>query len=179
MSQHGSLTLTLRQALTCVVAVMAIVVATTAPAYAATRSWNSKAKPLTAYQDGKAMAQGYGTWKIGTTSNGTRSQAYGHLRDRAPRNKRNVYFELFTWVNAGYCLQPEYTSCNQKFFYWRKQFSNSNKETWNQNTWSPTFYASTSVSPRGNYARAQMQVSESKRGPDLKSGFTYTKGNKY
>lgn len=153
---------------------------TAMPAYAATRSWNSASKPLTAYNgNGIALAKGYGTWKIGTTANGTRSQAYGYLKDTAPRNGYRVYFELFTWVNSGYCIQPEYTSCNAKYFYYAKQFSDFDKETWGSDYWSPRFYASAGLPGSASYARAEMQVAESNKGPDTDSGSTFTTGSKY
>ena len=145
---------------------------------ATVRYWNSQSNPLIASDSGAKKAAGYGKWTIGTTSNGTRSQAWGYLKD-LDANGKNVYFELFTQTNAGYCLQPDYTSCNAKYYEWNSAFSDFNKETWNRNYWSPEFYTSTNLNPSGNYARARMQVSESNSGPDTHSGDSFTKGNAY
>ncbi len=163
-----------------VLAVFAAVTTIAVPAYAATYSWNSKSNPLTARNgDGDALAQGYGTWKIGTTSSGTRSQGYGYLRDAKEKNGYRVYFELHTYVNSGLCIAPQYTSCSSKYFFWAKQFSDFNKETWGRGSWSPQFYSSTSVDPGGDFARAGFEVAESNKGPDSQSGMTLTRGNKY
>lgn len=163
-----------------VVAIVVAGVASTAPAYAATRSWNSKSKPLTTRNgNGKALAQGYGTWKVGTTSSGTRSQTYGYLRDADSGNGYKVYFEMETYVNSGYCLQPQFTSCSGKYYKLANQFSNFNKETWGSGSWSPRFYASTKLDPVADYARAALHTAESNKGPDSKSGKFFTKGNKY
>lgn len=177
-TQKLSKSTTVRRLIT-VVVVVAAGVATAAPAYAATRYWNSQSSPLTAYSGDKKLAQGYGTWNIGTTTNGTRSRAYGYLRDPQPSNGYKIYFELFTQTNSGYCIQPDYTSCNAQYYYYAKQFSDFDKETWGSSSWSPQFYASTGVASSGNYARAQMQVAESNYGPDSDSGSTFTKGNAY
>ncbi|WP_377324603.1 hypothetical protein ACFJIY_07095 [Pimelobacter simplex] len=161
------------------VASIAVVLVLGPPADAKVRKWNSLETPLTAYDNGKAKASGYGTWQIGTTVNGTRSQAYGYLRDRDTTNDNAVYFELFTQTNAGTCLAPEYTSCSASYFTYASQFSDFDKETWRKGTWSPRFYASTALNPSGSYARALMQVSESNSGPDSHSKNTFTKGNPY
>lgn len=161
-----------------IAASMLAITVISSPAYAVVRNWNSKLVPLQAKDGSTKKASGYGTWKIGTTSSGTRSQAYGYLRDD-DSNGYNVYWELFTYVNAGSCFQPDYTSCTAHYYYYDQQFSNFNKETWNHNYWSGQFYGSTSVASDGDFARAQMQVSESNSGPDTHSGYTYTKGNHY
>lgn len=149
------------------------------PAFAAARHWNSRANPLIASDGGHDKAAGYGTWTIGVTKNGTRSQAYGYLKD-LESNGKNVYFELFTQSNAGYCVQPQYTSCSADWYGYESQFSGFDKETWNHDYWNDTaFYASTSVNPSGDFARGRMQVSESNWGPDTHSGSTYTKGKPY
>lgn len=150
-----------------------------ADADAANRYWNSKSSPLTAYDGGKAKAQGYGYWKIGTTQNGTRSQAFGYLRDADTKNGYKVYFQLRSHFNAGYCVQPKYTSCNATWYAGSSAHSEFNKETWGSSKWSGRLYTSTGVSGAGSYARAQMQVAESNKGPDSFSGSTYTLGNKY
>ncbi len=157
---------------------MLAVLLVSSPAYATLYYWNSGNEPLTASDDGDKKAAGYGSWKIGTTVNGTRSQAYGYLKD-LDDNGHNVYFELFTQTNAGYCIQPGYTSCDSKWYTWKSQFSDFDKETWGKDYWSSEFYASTSVNPDADYARARMRVSESNWGADTHSGSTYTKGNRY
>lgn len=142
------------------------------------RYWNSYNTPLTVSDDGQEKGQGYGTWKIGTTVNGTRSQSWGYLRDRHD-NGHKVYFELKTYVNAGLCYSPEYTSCTAQWYYHAKQFSDFNKETWSGSSWSPEFYASTDVSAAASNARGRFTVAESNGGPDLHSGEKYTWGNRY
>lgn len=142
------------------------------------RNWNSLSTPLTVKDDGREKGQGYGTWKIGTTTNGTRSQAWGYLRDRHA-NGYKVFFELQTYTNAGICFSPEYTSCQADWYYYAQQFSDFNKETWSGSSWSPEFYSSTGVSANASYARGRFRVGESNKGPDLHSGPKYTKGNKY
>lgn len=147
------------------------------PASAA-RYWNSRTTPLQATDDGDKKASGYGRWQIGTTIHGTRSQAYGYLRDD-DANGKNVYFKLTTQTNSGYCIQPDFTQCNAEYFYYAEAFSDFDKETWNKDYWSPEFYTSTAVSDSGSYARAKMTVHESNGGPDTNSGATYTKGYAY
>lgn len=156
----------------------ATVLLMSSPADAKLRAWNSKATPLTVSDGSTKKGAGYGTWKIGTTVNGTRSQAYGYLKD-LDNNGHNVYFELFTQTNAGHCIAPQYTQCDAQYYHWRAQFSDFDKETWNNDYWSGEFYASTDVNPSGNYSRARMRVSESNGGPDTHSGSKYTKGNPY
>lgn len=158
---------------------LAIVAVLGAPAEAKVRSWNDATTPLTVFEGGKAKGAGYGTWQIGTTVNGTRSQAYGYLRDRDPGNGYKVYFELITQSNSGICLSPEYTSCTAEFYDGARQFSDFDKETWGKSSWSPRFYASTAVSPSGSFARARMRVGESNKGPDSHSKNKLTKGNPY
>lgn len=142
------------------------------------RYWNSYSTPLTVSDDGREKGQGYGTWKIGTTVNGTRSQSWGYLRDRHD-NGHKVYFELKTYRNSGSCVSPEYTSCKADWYYHAKQFSDFNKETWSGSSWSPEFYASTGVSDSASYLRGRFTVAESNGGPDLHSGPKYTWGNRY
>lgn len=144
------------------------------------RYWNSQSNPLTVVNEGgHAAGQAYGNWNIATGGTGTESQARGYLKDLLPSNGYNVYFKLETWTNAGYCIQPDYTSCNQKYFYYDQEFSGGTKETWNQNYWSPQYLAATKLDPGGDYARAEMYVSESNNFGDPYAGPTYTKGNPY
>jgi hypothetical protein len=110
--------------------------------------------------------------------NGTRSQAWGYLRDRH-NNGNKVFFELITQTNSGICVSPEYTQCEADWYYYDDQFSDFNKETWSGTSWSPEFYASTGVKDSGSYARGRFTVGESNGGPDLHSGPKYTKGNEY
>lgn len=140
--------------------------------------WAKKNYPLVASDNGVRKAAGAGRWTYGNTENGTRSKAYGYLKD-LQANGKNVYFELFTWTNSGYCLQPDYTQCSAEYYLWASQYSNFDKETWDRNYWSPEFYASTSVNPSGDYLRAHMQVSESNSGPDTHSGFIILEGRPY
>lgn len=160
------------------VIVLALTFSAVPSAQAKDRGWNKEDEPLIAKDDGKKKASGYGYWNIGTTSNGTRSRAYGYLKDNH-KNGHNVFFELFTQTNSGICFAPQYTECSSKYYTYDKQFSEFNKETWNGDYWSHKLYASTGVSSGGNYARASMRVGESNKGPDLHSGPTLTKGNKY
>ena len=144
------------------------------------RSWNSSTTPLTVKNEGGTPAgQGYGNWTIATGGTGTESKAYGYLRDLLPGNGYNVYFKLETWTNAGYCVQPEYTSCSSQYYYYAQQFSGGTKETWNQNYWSPKYLAATRLNPSGSYARAHMFVQESNNFGDPWSGPTITSGIAY
>lgn len=118
----GKLPTTIRRTLAQVVALalaIACAVALASPSDAAKkRKWNSKSTPLTLKDGDVLKAQGYGKWTIGTTSSGTRSQAWGYLRDRHA-NGFNVFYRLDTYTNAGYCLSPEYVSCDQVWYPWK------------------------------------------------------------
>lgn len=143
------------------------------------RYWNSASNPLIVKNEsGNDAGAGYGNWRVETTSVGTESRAFGYLKDLRA-NGNNVYFKLETWTNAGYCISPDYVSCTAEYYYYREEFSGGNKETWNQNYWSPKYLAATLVNPSADYARPHMFVQESNDFGDPYAGPTITKGNAY
>lgn len=135
--------------------------------------WNTSSNPLTVTGYG-STGYAYGDWRIADTSNGTRSILRSRLKYNDADNHK-VYVQWETWTNAGYCAQPDYTSCDQAYYYWAMdETSHQNEESW---TWHSD---STSLNPAADYARARIAVRlDIPWRPDPISGWVLTRGSNY
>jgi hypothetical protein len=157
-----------------VVAVAVIVVGIMVPANAAlavSRLWNSRTAPLTAKADGGAtVAQGYGSWTISTSTDGTRYRGGAYLRDPQPTDADGVYFEMKTYSSAGLCGQPQGTSCTGDFYLWD---TTSGGKYWSSSTWSPGRSTTQPINARASSHRAGLRVAEAHNSlPDIYSSTT-------
>ncbi len=153
----------------------ALVAATSGAAYALgeVRAWNSPSAPLMVSGYGSA-GYGYGTWKASTGSDGTRSRLSANLRIRNTDNHM-VFAKLTTQTNAGYCFQPEYTSCSASYF----TYASSTTGRYAGSTYK-SFGASTGVNASGNYVRGLVNVQlDIPWRDDPSSGTTYTQPEAY
>jgi len=160
--------------------VAAVIVATTAliagPAYAL-KYWAPSTAPLAAKTDGVTQGRAYGYHEIDQTENGTRSHAETRIYDDREGGD-SIYIELQTYVNAGYCVSPDYLSCNQQYYYYDSDQSNR----WSDNTWSPYFWTlgTTGLPAEADYARGKVKACEDQNNaPDDCSGWGISKGSAY
>ncbi|QOQ39539.1 hypothetical protein [Trueperella pecoris] len=83
--------------------------------------------------------------------------------------------ELVTYVNSGLCFAPQYTNCNQQY-YWHQR-ANSQRVAF------PAYQrvaATTSLSPNADYARARIRVViDIPYRNDIVSNDVLTRGEKY
>lgn len=153
----------------------AIVVAGASAGYALgrVRYWNSVDKPLTVSGYG-STGWGYGSWRVSTGTDGTRSRLGAHQAISNADDHR-VFVKLSTWTNAGYCLATEYLQCTQQYF------SYDDSDTGRTSCYCWEYLAtSTGVNAAANYARAQVRVKlDVPWRPDPDSNPTYTKGDSY
>lgn len=146
------------------------------PAYAA-NYWAPGSDPLHVYEDGVLQGRAYGYHEIDHTSNGTRSHGEVHLVDQKPGGS-GIYIEMQTWVNAGICIAPAYTSCSSQYY----QGPSDQSDRWHDNTWSPYGWtlATTSVPASADYARGRVKACEDQNNsPDDCSGWGLSTGSKY
>lgn len=141
-----------------VVATVAVVVAAVgavpgaAHAMNKVRTWNSQSTPLTVSDYG-STGKAYGTWKIYNSSNGTRSHASAYSKLKNAHN-HEVYIELNTQVNAGYCTTvSKYLTCTQK--YWSHASDESDHHASSSYVYKP---ASTGVAGDADYARGRVKT---------------------
>lgn len=135
--------------------------------------WNSSGNPLSVTGYG-STAKAYGQWRIADGSGGTRSFHDSYTwYSNADNHKK--YSAMETWVNAGICYSPDYTSCTASYYYFAyDETSHSNVTSWE---W---LYADTGVSGSADYARDAAYVClDIPLQPDPCSGPTYTTGSDY
>lgn len=83
--------------------------------------------------------------------------------------------ELVTFVNAGICVAPQYTQCNQHY-YWHAK---ANSQRTALNTYQRVS-AATSLDPHADYARARIRtVIDIPYRNDIPSNDVLTRGEKY
>lgn len=124
--------------------------------------------------DGATQGSAYGDFWVSNTSNGTRAQSSGYVKDNKAGGAA-VYYNQFTQTNDGSCFAPTYTSCTASWF--NGNWADSRKFT--TNVWNSTS-ASTGVSSGGSYARGRMKVCEERSFSfDPCSGTEYTNGFQY
>jgi hypothetical protein len=155
-----------------VVAVAVLVVGILVPANAAlavSRLWNSRSAPLTAKADGGAViAQGYGSWTISTSTDGTRYRGGAFLRDPQPSDSDGVYFEMKTYSSAGLCVQPQGTSCSASFYWWD---TTNGGQYWSSSSWSTGKSTTQAIDVQASSHRAGFRVAEEHNNlPDIFSG---------
>jgi hypothetical protein len=139
------------------------------------RTWNSESKPLVEKSYG-STGKAYGKWKVTQTSDGTKSRAYGYSRLSVQGRNHEVYLDLDTHLNSGYCAQAsKYMSCTKQYFYHESdEGTHHARNSWYYNT------AQTGVKGSADYARAGMATClDIPIRPDTCSGRTYTEGDKY
>ena len=150
---------------------------TASPVAAATKWWAPQSAPLAAKTDGVVQGRAYGYHEIDQTSSGTRSHAEVRLYDNKPGGQ-SIYIELHTYVNAGYCLAPEYTSCDAQYYYYDDDESNRYSDA----SWSPFGWTlgTTGLPASADYARGSVHVCEDQNNePDDCSGWGHSKGSAY
>lgn len=170
----------MRSTLKLAMAVLAVVLATTTlvagPAFAG-KTWAPSTAPLAAKTDGVVQGRAYGYHEIDYTSAGTRSHAETRIYDNKEGGD-GIYIELHTYLNAGYCVSPDYVSCNQQYYFYDKDQSTR----WSDNSWSAYHWTlgTTGVSATADYARGSVKVCEDQNNaPDDCSGFGISKGTAY
>ncbi|MDT0491616.1 hypothetical protein ACPEIF_23790 [Streptomyces sp. NPDC012600] len=144
---------------------------TAAQALNVERTWNGTNNPLKVTGYG-STGHAWGTWKVGNTSNGTRSIVNSYTKLNNADNHK-VYVELQTQVNAGYCVQAsKYMNCTQK--YW----NHATAETAHHSSKSYTFKsASTGVKSEADYARGMVRARlDIPYRTDPATGWSYTDG---
>lgn len=156
------------------VALMVLASATPAHALNTVRSWASSSSPWVVYVDDVAQGAAYGNWRLTYQSSSLRSLANGYVKDYRVGGA-SVYFELRTQTNAGICISPGWTSCNQPWnTYANDDSSHSNSDLWVSTS------ASTSVHSNADYARGLLRTCEEVNYvPDDCSGWFYTQGDSY
>lgn len=146
------------------------------PAYAA-NYWAPGSSPLHVYQDGALQGRAYGYHEIDYTSNGTRSHGEVHLADQNPGGS-GVFIEMQTWVNAGICFAPTYTSCTASYY----QGETDQSARWTRGTWSDYGWtlATTGLPASADFARGRVKACEDhNNSPDSCSGWGISPGSKY
>lgn len=141
-------------------------------AYALT--WNSSASPLTVSGYG-STGKGYGTWTISTGTDGTKYRTGANLF-YTNADDHKVYTSTDNYTNAGICFAPDYTSCQQAYYYY------NSSETSHVNTPGSWVYRSSSagVAPTGDYHRGYIRVKiDVPWRSDPSSGASITKGINY
>jgi hypothetical protein len=90
-------------------------------------------------------------------------------------DNHKVYNFWATMSNSGVCLQPNYTSCTQAYFYYTSDESAHQSGTgWQYH------YNTSAVDPTGSYARAEIHVNlDIPWRPDPSSGAILTTGTAY
>lgn len=148
----------------------------TGPAYAA-KYWAPGSSPLHVNQGGDLQGRAYGFYEIENTSNGTRSHGEVHLVDHKPGGS-GIYIEMQTWINAGICIAPTYTSCTAQYY----QGPSDQSARWDRATWSDYGWtlATTGLPASADYARGRVKACEDqKNSPDDCSGWGISAGVKY
>jgi hypothetical protein len=164
---------TVRRVSALLVAAAAILMVTATASYAlVVRSWNSASDPLTVHAYG-TYAWSYGTWDVSTHSDGTRSRLHAYQSTGSASHK--VYETLKTYVNAGYCVTPKYTSCSQQYYYYdRNTTQHTSSYAW---VYEGT---STGLTATADYARGNISTRmDVPWRTDPSSGDTYTEGVQY
>ncbi len=160
------------------VVTMGAVMTFASPALAYTQyTWRPSDNPIIVKEsDGSKRGAAYGVWNLVDTSNGLRSHGKAKLYDYRPGGN-GIYTEMQTQSNAGYCFQPDYTSCESQWYEWRRDQTSR----WFQKYYSTYQLMSTSVDPNGSYARALVKVCEDQAwSGDPCTSWAYTSGaNKY
>ncbi|MBB1261083.1 hypothetical protein [Streptomyces alkaliterrae] len=148
---------------------------TTASAFALGEyhDWNKKSSPLVAKGYG-SQGSAYGKWRIYNGANGTTSKVYSYSK-LSNADDHKVYVNLETMVNAGYCVQPKYTNCTQK--YW----VHDGTETKHHSSSSYKYYkAHTGVAGQADYARGRVRARiDVPWRTDPATGWSYTSGSEY
>ena len=135
--------------------------------------WNSSSNPLVVTGYG-STAKAYGQWRVADSSGGTRSFLDSNTwYSNADNHKK--YATLDTYVNSGYCIQPNYTSCSVAYYWYAyDETSHSNSTSW---TW---LYADTDIPIEASYAKALVHVClDIPLRPDPCSGGAATTGTEY
>lgn len=126
---------------------LAVAAGSAAQAKGEYKYWNSSSNLLVVTGYG-STAKAYGQWRVADSSNGTRSFLDSNTwYANADNHKKYAYFE--TWVNSGYCIQPNYTSCSVAYYaYASAETAHSNNGNWE---W---LYANTDIPANASYAKA-------------------------
>lgn len=159
--------------LLCALAALALV---TGPAYAV-NYWAKPTTPLAAKTDGVTQGRAFGYHEVDQTENGTRSHAETRLYDQNPGGS-GIYIKLQTYVNAGICFAPDYTSCQQPYY----PYAEDGSARWKESRWSAYGWTlgTTGLPGEADYARGSVRVCEDQNNsPDDCSGWAYSAGSKY
>ena len=160
-------------------AALGAVVFFSSPVAAATKWWAPQSTPLKVVDDNTNVVQGraYGYHEIDQTSSGTRSHAEVRLYDNRPGGQ-SMYIELHTYTNAGYCLSPDYVSCDAEYYF----YDDDESDRWSDDSWSAFGWTlgTTGLPASADYARGSVQACEDQNNePDDCSGWGHSKGSKY
>ncbi len=136
--------------------------------------WNSATSPLTVTGYG-STGRAYGGWRLYTGTDGTRAYTDANMKVNNAANHR-VYVQSQTWLNAGLCVSPQYTSCSSSYYYHATATSNRiSSSSW---TWHYGF--STGLDGSADFARAAIRARlDIPWRTDPSAGPTYTNGSKY
>ncbi|APH00698.1 hypothetical protein SAMN06296429_103270 [Janibacter indicus] len=129
--------------------------------------WATTKSPLIVRENGPWQGKGVGSW--GIDSQVTKSHGTARMFDYKANNN-GIHVRMRSQFNSGYCYQPEYTSCTQKWFGSNEVQSPS----WGWSRWSGTHYLSYKLSTGGDYARGLFKVCETQKwDPDDCTDWTY------
>ncbi|MHC0432767.1 hypothetical protein ACX6XY_21680 [Streptomyces sp. O3] len=136
-------------------------------------TWNTKSSALKVTGYG-STGYAYGKWRVYNGADGTRSKVYSYSRLNNAHNHK-VFVKLETQVNAGYCVQPKYTTCTQS--YWNHDDTHTRHHS--SSSWK-YYKASTGVSGAADYARGRVQAKlDVPWRSDPSTGWSYTSGTQY
>jgi hypothetical protein len=156
---------------------LSTVVILSSPAAAATKWWAPSTDPLAAKTAGVVQGRAYGYHEIDYTSAGTRSHAEVRLYDNHPGGQ-SMYIELHTYVNAGYCVSPDFVQCDAEYYY----YDDDESDRWADDSWSAYGWTlgTTAVPASADYARGSVKACEDQNNqPDDCSGWGISKGSSY
>lgn len=168
---HSSRTIPSRARTEFLLIVLLLMVVSASSAVALT--WNSSGSPLTVTGYG-STGRAYGTWGV---TNGTSGTKFTTVSQQKVANADNhtVYVTTENWVNAGLCFSPDYTSCQQAYYYYNgSSTAHTNSASYVQRT------STASVAPSADFGRGYLRVKlDVPWRVDPSSGATVTKGVKY
>jgi len=130
--------------------------------------------PLTPYEKGSRQGAAKGSWRVTNTTNGTRVIVVGSIKDYYAGGD-SIYWQQRTQTNAGFCLQPSFTSCGQPWYDDEEvQSARSNSSVW------VSLRTSTGVDQYADYARGLMKACEDQRwSPDPCTGWLFLRPDTY
>jgi hypothetical protein len=143
-------------------------------AQGAYKLWANPTAPLRVEYD-HSVGWGFGAWTVSSGSDGTRSRLGANVAMSYPFKGRKVFAKLTTWVNAGYCISPDFVTCSMKYYYYDQSDTKHVQSI-------PWYYVSTTTGVPGgaDYARAEIQVKlDIPWKPDPASNSLFTTGVKY